>query len=210
MRRKLLAKNWTNKLGAKAFRTIRYASCHVVFNVQRSTSKTLKVQLHDPQVNKLLLLGAGESGKSTLFKQMITLYRSGFSEDERKWYTQIIYNNAITSMKVLCQHCDDFNGNPEMTDSIPCEAEEDKKFILDLNIDVEIDEVLAARIKKLWADPGIQYTYSKRATFQLLDSAQYFFDRLDVIGTPNYLPDEQDVLCSRVRTTGIVENNFKV
>ena len=44
----------------------------------------------------MLLLGAGESGKSTLFKQMIQIYGKGFPESERKGFTNIIYNNIIT------------------------------------------------------------------------------------------------------------------
>ena len=35
-------------------------------------------------VMKLLLLGAGESGKSTLFKQMKVINKDGYSEKERK------------------------------------------------------------------------------------------------------------------------------
>jgi len=44
----------------------------------------------------------------------------------------------------------------------------------------------------------------------LTDSAKYFFDKLDTIATQGYIPTQQDVLRSRVRTTGIVENNFEV
>jgi len=33
---------------------------------------------------KLLLLGAGESGKSTVAKQMKLIYQQGFSEEEKK------------------------------------------------------------------------------------------------------------------------------
>ncbi len=42
------------------------------------------------------------------------------------------------------------------------------------------------------------------------DSAKYFLDQLDVIGNPSYLPSIQDILRSRVKTTGIVEINFKL
>jgi len=123
----------------------------------------------DQQINKLLLLGAGESGKSTLFKQMITIYGTGFPDHERKTFEPIIYNNIITSMQTLVGH-----------------------------------------FKALWKDTGIQKAFENRAKFQLTDSAQYFFEKLDQVAAEGYLPTEQDVLRSRVRTTGIVENNFEI
>jgi len=53
-------------------------------------------------------------------------------------------------------------------------------------------------------------TYENRSHFQLTDSAKYFFDRLDEVMRSGYIPTEQDVLRSRVRTTGIVENDFEI
>eukprot|EP00456_Euglypha_rotunda_P073870 TRINITY_DN673_c0_g1_i1.p1 TRINITY_DN673_c0_g1~~TRINITY_DN673_c0_g1_i1.p1 ORF type:complete len:142 (-),score=22.28 TRINITY_DN673_c0_g1_i1:9-434(-) len=61
----------------------------------------------DQQVNKLLLLGAGESGKSTLFKQMISIYGKGWSATERGEYTNIIYANIVASMKTLCEQSEE-------------------------------------------------------------------------------------------------------
>jgi GTPase SAR1 family protein len=52
--------------------------------------------------------------------------------------------------------------------------------------------------------------YDKRTQFQLTDSAKYFFDKIKEVAADNYLPTQQDVLRSRVRTTGIVENEFEI
>jgi len=57
---------------------------------------------------KLLLLGAGESGKSTIFKQMKILYGVGFSEEERDNYKRFVYSNIIEAMKAICEACDTF------------------------------------------------------------------------------------------------------
>jgi hypothetical protein len=66
-----------------------------------------------------------------------------------------------------------------------------------------------ADIVKLWKDPAIQKTYERRdVDFQLNDSAAFFFDRAHLFIPDSYVPDEQDVLRSRVRTTGIDEAYF--
>lgn len=50
---------------------------------------------------KLLLLGAGESGKSTVLKQLRLLHQGGFTYQERLQYSQIIWADTIQSMKIL-------------------------------------------------------------------------------------------------------------
>jgi len=53
---------------------------------------------------KLLLLGAGESGKSTIFKQMRILYGGSRADEELRMYGVIIRSNIITAMRKLCSH----------------------------------------------------------------------------------------------------------
>jgi GTPase SAR1 family protein len=174
---------------------------------ERAKSKDLERQAQqdhqmDSAINKLLLLGAGESGKSTLFKQMITIYGTGFPEHERRTFEPIIYNNIITSMQTLANAAAAHGGPVACQDSLA--------FIKDMPQDATIDAQTVGHFKALWGDSGIQLAFENRSKFQLTDSAQYFFDKIDQIAQENYLPSEQDVLRSRVRTTGIVENNFEI
>jgi hypothetical protein len=108
-------------------------------------------------------------------------------------------------MKTLCQQSDHFSpiGNPALLASKNLVENE-------LKGDEEIDQRLAEHLKALWNDRSIQITYDNRASYQLTDSAKYFFDRVDEVSKPGYIPSEQDVLRSRVRTTGIVENEFHI
>jgi len=175
---------------------------------EKARSRAIDKQGMDDQqteqaINKLLLLGAGESGKSTLFKQMITIYGTGFPDAERKTFEPIIYNNVISSMQTLIAASQaGLGGKIQCVDSL--------EYIENLAPDAIIDSSNVSHFKALWADAGIQQTYDNRSSFQLTDSANYFFDRLDAIAEESYLPNEQDVLRSRVRTTGIVENNFEI
>lgn len=50
---------------------------------------------------KLLLLGTGESGKSTFIKQMKIIHGNGFSDDDKKHGLKYIYQNILTSVQNL-------------------------------------------------------------------------------------------------------------
>ncbi|KAH3900129.1 guanine nucleotide-binding protein subunit alpha SCDLUD_003097 [Saccharomycodes ludwigii] len=80
-------------------------------------------QKKDRKEVKLLLLGAGESGKSTVLKQLKLLHLGGFNHQERLQYVNVIRADAIQSMKMLIIEarklgipldCDDPHGYREL------------------------------------------------------------------------------------------------
>lgn len=68
---------------------------------------------------------------------------------------------------------------------------------------------LADLILRLWKDSGIQACFDRASEYQLNDflSPSYLSD-LERLIQPGYVPTEQDVLRSRVKTTGIIETMF--
>ena len=47
--------------------------------------------------------GAGESGKSTILKQMKLIHDTGYSKEDRDSYKEIIFSNTIQSMRVIIE-----------------------------------------------------------------------------------------------------------
>eukprot|EP00732_Lithocolla_globosa_P004636 Lithocolla_globosa_v1_NODE_4378_length_1450_cov_119.556272.p1 type:complete len:356 gc:universal NODE_4378_length_1450_cov_119.556272:1284-217(-) len=159
---------------------------------------------------KLLLLGAGESGKSTILKQMKILHQGGYNESERESYREIIWSNTIQSMQVLLRGMKTLNPSIEFDDPA---MEKKGEIILGLSSqgeDFVFTSDIAKNIKELWNNPAILATFDRSSELQLNDSAKYYFDSLDRLALSDYLPTEQDVLRSRVKTTGISETNFNV
>jgi len=54
----------------------------------------------------------------------------------------------------------------------------------------------------------VQHCFVRSREYQLNDSASYYLNALDRISAPGYIPTQQDVLRTRVKTTGIVETHF--
>uniref|UniRef100_A0A915N2J7 Uncharacterized protein n=1 Tax=Meloidogyne javanica TaxID=6303 RepID=A0A915N2J7_MELJA len=67
---------------------------------------------------------------------------------------------------------------------------------------------IAKALQNLWGDKAVKKAYEMRSEYQLNDSAKYFLDSVSRIHEPGYRPTEQDILYSRVATTGVVEVKF--
>jgi guanine nucleotide-binding protein G(i) subunit alpha len=145
----------------------------------------------------ILILGASQSGKSTLWRHWNLIYGSPASAEKRRSFRFVIENNVISSMQTLI----DFSETLE--NQIADELLDSKLFVQGLTEDAKIDANIADHIAKLWEDPAIQETFSKSSSFQMTDSAPYFFNRIALLASPNYVPSREDILKCRIRTSGI-------
>ncbi|WVF71460.1 hypothetical protein IAT40_006264 [Kwoniella sp. CBS 6097] len=156
---------------------------------------------------KMLLLGAGESGKSTVLKQMRLIYNKPYDAEERDSYREIVYSNTVQSMRVLLE------GVQLM--EIPVGPSNQSRWELIMAAPPQIEgdifpPKLADAVAGLWRDGGVQQAFERRNELQLNDSAPYYFDAIARIAQPNYMPTDQDILRARVKTTGITETHFKI
>ncbi|KAK4694758.1 hypothetical protein P7C71_g2875, partial [Lecanoromycetidae sp. Uapishka_2] len=118
---------------------------------------------------KILLLGAGESGKSTILKQMRIIYSEGFRLDERKEVRQVIFSNMIVAFKII-----------------------------------------AEEMRELGLEYGNENKLYPQYTIVVGRSLFSYYTNIDRLFAKDYLPSDQDVLRSRLRTTGITETLFEL
>ncbi|KAK3744428.1 hypothetical protein QZH41_003163 [Actinostola sp. cb2023] len=151
--------------------------------------------------------GAGESGKSTIVKQMRIIHDHGFSPEDYRQYKPLVFSNTIYSLLTIIRAMDklriDFENDERLMDA---------KMVFDVIARADDTEQftpeLTESMHRLWLDAGIQECFSRSREYQLGDSAKYYLDSLERIGAKNYEATEQDLLRTRVKTTGIVEVQF--
>lgn len=172
------------------------------------TTKALDAELKKEHTRmakeiKLLLLGAGESGKSTIAKQMKILHLDGFSKPELMGFKPVLHSNAIECIQTLIRGCSEL-GIPLETTPLISKIEELS------SIETPVDPPLAAELKSIWALAPIQACYERRSDLQLPSSADYIMANVDRYAAPDFIPNSEDVLRCRARTTGIHEIEFDI
>lgn len=139
---------------------------------QRYKSQEIDRQIEkDKQVLKrqvkLLLLGAGESGKSTFLKQMRIIHGIKFDHELIKDFQHVIYQNIVKGMRVLVDARDKLG--------IPWENAANHelgvqllKFDNTTMLDAKLFMQFSTAIDLLWKDAGIKRAFERRREFQLV------------------------------------------
>ncbi|XP_030645703.1 guanine nucleotide-binding protein subunit alpha-13b isoform X1 [Chanos chanos] len=147
---------------------------------------------------KILLLGAGESGKSTFLKQMRIIHGQDFDRQAKEEFRATIYSNVIKGVRVLVDAREKLHipwGDPSNQSHGDTMMSFDTRSTLMTQgmVDSKVFLQYMPSIQALWADAGIQNAFDRRREFQL-----------------DYLPTQQDILLARKPTKGIHEYDFEI
>eukprot|EP00301_Raphidiophrys_heterophryoidea_P019699 c4575_g1_i1.p1 GENE.c4575_g1_i1~~c4575_g1_i1.p1 ORF type:complete len:350 (-),score=88.44 c4575_g1_i1:250-1299(-) len=153
---------------------------------------------------RLLLLGAGQAGKSTIFKQVKLIYADGFDQAALMNYKVTIHANIIEAIKTLLTQVEKRHMTLTADGNMAVAAD-----LLSLGLDQPVTKELGESIHQLWTtEEPIRTVYAMRSSFHLADSADYMLNNVIRMADSKYVPTEEDVIRVRIRTSGIVEFRF--
>jgi len=152
---------------------------------------------------KLLLLGSGDSGKSTFLRQIKHLHGVDTGlESEKAKFTSVIKHNCLKSFKDFC------NLLIQKEIVIPPKLEDKVQFVLEaeeLNLDV------AVAIMKVWGKDKskMRKHYDKvEVHLQIPTNSYYFWEMAKTVADEDYIPSKDDIIQAKIRTIGIQDTHF--
>ncbi|KAI4386714.1 hypothetical protein MLD38_004622 [Melastoma candidum] len=168
-------------------------------------------------LQKILLVGYGGSGSSTIFKQAKLLYRDvPFSMDERECAKLTIQANLYRYLGILLEGRERFEDEclPRIHDN--ADGTNDEKTVYSIGPRLKafsdwflktmalgnLEDVFptstreyAPLAEELWSDPAIQATYKRRNEIDTLPSiASYFLERAVDVLQVQYVPSDLDIM----------------
>jgi len=156
---------------------------------------------------KVLLLGSGDSGKSTILKQMRLIHRIPFDAREIEGYRQLVFNNITQGMQALLESMEDM-------DLKVSEENQDYVELIENAPDIRDGEPFPKSfyepLRSLWVDKHVQQAWVRGNEAALPENLLYFFSDLDRLFDRDYQPHEQDIVHCRARTIGITETLFSL
>jgi len=150
---------------------------------------------------KLLLLGTGDSGKSTFVKQMKVIFKNGFTHNELCLFQNIARLNSLISMQRIISYSKSID-HPF--------AGEIMELMLPIEEAKELTPEVAINIKKMWDFEEVKkFSDDYENELQNPASSFYYFDNCERFVENDYSPTEEDILRCKLKTTGIIETKFE-
>lgn len=168
-------------------------------NAKRVEEELLRERFAELFNFKILLLGAGESGKSTVVKQLRLIHNKKPNKQELVTIGDSLHQNVIDCTKALLYACKKFK-----YEVIEEKHKNTAKFIMEFDEGNRISPDQGDEILELFHYEPMQNAYGRRAEFWLLDSCSYYIKNLERFCEVGFTPTEEDQVMARIRTTGIV------
>ena len=175
---------------------------------KRSQEIDAELKLQQKKQNsfiKIVLLGSGNSGKSTILKQMRILHGAPFSHQERVHFKSLILQNIIDSIQLVIANMSALNISLS-SNSITFYMNQVSSFKFTDCIPLYIVNA----IQVLWHDQGIQTCVSTGNKFKFQETSKYYLDHLKNYIDPEYIVSDLDILNVRAPTTSITSTTFKI
>mmetsp|Transcript_58017 Transcript_58017/g.96206 ORF Transcript_58017/g.96206 Transcript_58017/m.96206 type:complete len:462 (+) Transcript_58017:22-1407(+) len=177
---------------------------------------------------RMLLLGAGGSGKSTVLKQMHRAYDGSGGgdnvDDEKKYETSIpphaiqnMHKNIVMDICDLCKQYLIFMKNgiediPKFSNS-SSELETLATSVaqnFDLVTEPHLSMAFAKDVATLWNTDTLKAVFEVRKKSHVMDNTPYFLDRVVQFAAPDYQVTFDDYVRIRDQTIGVIESKFEV
>ena len=120
---------------------------------------------------KVLLLGSGDSGKSTILKQMRLIHRVPFTTEEIEMYRQLVFNNLTHGLKYLLDAMDDMNLEVSEDTAQYLQLIEDAPDLVDGQ---PFPTDYLDPLKKLWEDTSVQKAWDRGNEAALPEKCAHF------------------------------------
>lgn len=184
--------------------------CNIIFppDIDSPNASTDGFVLPKNEKVKFLLLGAGESGKSTLFKQMRINYVKDYKEGELVEEKKRIRSAFLRSFKDLIDAIRK-RYNDVISDDPDIDKEAKRLFPPTSNLSFNLEGDVIDIVKSIWNSDKGQTVWEHHSEYPITDSLGYFCEHIDRIAKADYIPTEMDFLRTRIVSLGINEQTFQ-
>ncbi len=139
---------------------------------------------------------------------MRIIHTEGFDSTERQEFKDDIAVNIHTAINTLMDNMTFAEEEQLHSDKDLSEAYGRISMTSQKTVEAVFER--ADDIALLWQSPILQAVYQRRNQFQLIECARYFLNQVHKIMDPEYVPNNQDIVQTRVRTEGIIEHTFEM